>query len=65
MNSRIRNKSLSGTEGRFWPFRLLAFGLLALGFAGWLIADEQHAFPDLTPRVGDVHRDCRPGWSRG
>jgi hypothetical protein len=27
---------------------LFAFGLLAFGFAGWLIADDQHASPDLT-----------------
>ena len=47
MNSRIK-KSLLGTEVRFRLFRLLAFGLLGLGFAGWLIADEQHSDPDLT-----------------
>jgi hypothetical protein len=47
MNSRIRN-SFSGTQVRFWLPRLLALGLLGLYFAGWLIADEQHASPDLT-----------------
>jgi hypothetical protein len=47
MSSRIK-KSLSGTEARFWVPRFLALGLLASGFAGWLIADEQHASPDLT-----------------
>ena len=47
MCSRIK-KSLSGTEARFWVPRFLALGLLASGFAGWLIADEQHASPDLT-----------------
>lgn len=47
MNSRIK-KSLSGTEKRFWPARLLVFGLLGLGFATFLIADEQHPSPDLT-----------------
>jgi len=47
MNSRIK-KLLSGTEVRFWPPRLLAFGLLALWFTGWLIADDQHFSPDLT-----------------
>ena len=33
---------------RLWVPRLLALGLLALGFAGWLIADEQRALADLT-----------------
>lgn len=33
---------------KFWRPRWLALGLLALGFAGWLIADEQRALPDLT-----------------
>src|ERR1700726_4629285 len=47
MKSRIK-KSLLGTEARFWVPRFLALGLLAFGFAGWLIADEQHAYPDLT-----------------
>jgi hypothetical protein len=47
MNSRIR-KSLSETEARFWIPRFLALGLLASGFTGWLVADEQHASPDLT-----------------
>jgi hypothetical protein len=47
MSSRIK-KYLSGTEARFWVPRFLALGLLASGFAGWLIADEQHASPDLT-----------------
>ena len=47
MKSRIK-KSLSGTEARFWVPRFLALGVLAFGFAGWLIADEQHASPDLT-----------------
>src|SRR5271167_2115097 len=47
MNSRI-TKILSGTEVRFWRSRLLAFGLLALWFAGWLIADDQPSSPDLT-----------------
>jgi hypothetical protein len=35
-------------EGRSWIPRLLAFGLLALSLAGWLIADEQKTVPDLT-----------------
>ncbi|HEX9110796.1 MAG TPA: hypothetical protein VF845_04920 [Terriglobales bacterium] len=30
-----------------WLAHFLALGLLGLGFAGWLIADEQHASPDL------------------
>jgi hypothetical protein len=47
MKSRIK-KSLSGTEARFWVPRFLALGVLAFGFAGWLIADEQHTSPDLT-----------------
>ena len=47
MNSWMK-KSLSGTEVKLWLPRLLAFGLLAFGCAGWLIADKQHAFPDLT-----------------
>jgi hypothetical protein len=47
MNSRTR-KFLSGTHVRFRMPHLLAFGLLALGLAGWLIADEQNASPDLT-----------------
>jgi hypothetical protein len=47
MNSRIK-KSLWETQVRFWLLRLLAPGLMGLAFAGWLIADEQHASPDLT-----------------
>jgi hypothetical protein len=47
MNTRIE-KFLSGTAMRFWLPRLLVLGLLAVCFAGWLIADEQHASPDLT-----------------
>ena len=47
MNMRIE-KFLSGTKIRFWLPRLLVLGLLAFCFAGWLIADEQHASPDLT-----------------
>ncbi|HYU46761.1 MAG TPA: hypothetical protein VEK84_11380 [Terriglobales bacterium] len=47
MNSRIK-KSFSGTKVRFWLPRLLAFGLLGLGFASGLIVDEQDASPDLT-----------------
>src|SRR5882724_11678160 len=47
MNPRTK-KFLSGTELRFRLPRFLAFGLFALWFAGWLIADEQHASPDLT-----------------
>jgi hypothetical protein len=46
MDARIK-KSVLGTDVRFWVARLLAFGLLGLGFAGWLIADEQHASTDL------------------
>src|SRR5882762_255535 len=42
------NKSRWGTEVRFRSPRLLAFGLLALWFAGWLRAEEQHASSDLT-----------------
>ena len=41
-------KALSKTQVGFWLPRLFAFGLLAFGFAGWLIADDQHASPDLT-----------------
>ena len=33
---------------RTWLPRLLAFGLLGLALAGWLIADEQRTAPDLT-----------------
>jgi hypothetical protein len=47
MTSRMK-KYLSGADVRFWLPRLLVFGLLGLGFAGWLIADEQHASPELT-----------------
>jgi|SRR5580658_416271 hypothetical protein len=47
MNSRMK-KSLSGTEARYWIPRFLALGLLAFGFAGWLIASEQRSAPDLT-----------------
>lgn len=47
MNKRI-DKFLSRTEMRFCPPRLLMLGLLAFCFAGWLIADEQRASPDLT-----------------
>ena len=47
MNTRIE-KFLSRTKTRFWLPRLLVLGLLAFCFAGWLIADEQHASPDLT-----------------
>ncbi len=47
MNTRIK-KFLSGTEMRFWLPRLLVLGLLAFCFAGWLIAGEQQASPDLT-----------------
>ena len=47
MNPRTK-KFHSGTELRFkWLPRFLTFGLVAL-WAGWLIADEQHASPDLT-----------------
>jgi len=35
-------------EVRSWLPRLLAFGLLAISFAGWLIADEPRTAPDLT-----------------
>ena len=38
----------SGTEMRFLLPRLLVLGLLSFCFAGWLMADEQHASPDLT-----------------
>ena len=41
-------KALSKTRVGFWLPRLFAFGLLAFGFAGGLIADDQHASPDLT-----------------
>jgi hypothetical protein len=47
MNSRIK-KSLSGADVRFRLPHLVAFGLLALGLAGWLIADEQNGPNDLT-----------------
>jgi hypothetical protein len=41
-------KLLSGMEARFWIPRLFALGLLGFGFAGWLIANEQNASPELT-----------------
>jgi hypothetical protein len=41
-------KSLSEPQARFWGPRLLALGLLALCFAGWLIAGEQSTLPNLT-----------------
>ncbi|MGA2979560.1 MAG: hypothetical protein ABSD76_08215 [Terriglobales bacterium] len=47
MNSRIK-KALSRTEARFWIPRFLVLALLACGFAGWLIAGERRAAPDLT-----------------
>jgi hypothetical protein len=47
MNSRLK-KLLSGMEARFWIPLFLALGLLAFGFAGSLIASEQHASPELT-----------------
>jgi hypothetical protein len=47
MNLRIK-KPFSGTHVRLWLARFLAPGLLGLGCAGWLIADEQHASTDLT-----------------
>lgn len=47
MNSRIK-KSLSGKEARLWLPCSFALGLLGLCFAGWLIASEPHAAPDLT-----------------
>jgi hypothetical protein len=47
MNSWIK-KFLSRTEARFWIPRFFALGMLGLGLAGWLIADERHASPDLT-----------------
>jgi hypothetical protein len=47
MNSRII-ESLSGTKAKLWVPRFFALGLLALGFAGWLIAGERHTSPDLT-----------------
>jgi hypothetical protein len=47
MNPR-NQKLLSGTEARFWLSRFLALGLLAVGFAGWLIAGQHQASPDLT-----------------
>jgi hypothetical protein len=47
MNPRVE-KFLSAIEVRFRLPRLLAFGFLALGCAGWLVADEQHTSPDLT-----------------
>jgi len=47
MNSPMR-KPLRNMEVRSWLPRLLAFGLLAISFAGWLIADEPRTAPDLT-----------------
>jgi len=47
MNSLIQ-KSLLEMGARRWLPRLLAFGLLGLSLAGWLIADEQRTVPDLT-----------------
>jgi hypothetical protein len=47
MNSRIK-QFLPGTEVRFWPARLLAFGLLVICFGAWVVADDQHASPGLT-----------------
>ena len=47
MNLRIK-KSLSEAYGRFRLPHLVAFGLLALGLAGWLIAGEQDGSADLT-----------------
>jgi hypothetical protein len=41
-------KPLLEIEARSWLPRLLAFGLLGLSLAGWLIADEQQTAPDLT-----------------
>lgn len=47
MNSLIQ-KSLLEMGARRWLPRLLAFGLLGLSLAGWLIADEQRTALDLT-----------------
>jgi hypothetical protein len=47
MKTRIK-KSLSETKMRFCRPRLVVLGLLAFCLAGWLIADEQPASPDLT-----------------
>jgi hypothetical protein len=47
MNSRIK-KFHSGKKVGFWSPCLLTLALLASGFAGRLIADEQHASSDLT-----------------
>jgi hypothetical protein len=47
MNSWIK-KSLSVAKARSWIPHFLAFGLLSLWFAGWLLADEQHTSPELT-----------------
>ena len=47
MNSQMK-KLISRAKVRFGLPHLLAFGLLALGLAGWLIAGEQNAPPDLT-----------------
>ncbi|MGA3325351.1 MAG: hypothetical protein ABSF45_12835 [Terriglobia bacterium] len=47
MNPRTK-RFLSGPDGRCWRPHLLAFGLLALGVAGGLIAGEQSDSSDLT-----------------
>src|SRR5260370_989227 len=47
MNSWIK-KSLSRTEARFRFPRVFTLGMLGLGLAGWLIANERRASPDLT-----------------
>jgi len=46
MNSRI--KTLLSVSEKLWLPRLLVLGLVAWGCAAGLIADEQHASPDLT-----------------
>jgi hypothetical protein len=45
MNSQIK-ELLSGARVKSFP-RILVFGLLTLGFVGWMIADEQHTAPDF------------------
>jgi hypothetical protein len=47
MNSRIK-RLLAAARAKNWIPRALVLGLLALVFAGWLIADEQRSAPDLT-----------------
>jgi hypothetical protein len=47
MNARLK-KLLSGAGVKLWLPRVLAFGLLAGLFAGWIIADEPQAQADLT-----------------